>query len=55
MMMLAITDERNQPPGANMGSLMVGLVVIAIGLAFGGRNGYALNPARDFGPGSSRF
>jgi glycerol uptake facilitator protein len=50
MMILAITDERNQPPGANMGALMVGLVVIVIGMAFGGMHGYAINPARDFGP-----
>src|SRR4051812_7782729 len=50
MMILAITDERNQPPGANLGALMVGMVVIAIGMAFGGMHGYAINPARDFGP-----
>jgi len=50
MMILAITDERNQPPGANMGALMIGMVVIAIGMAFGGMHGYAINPARDFGP-----
>jgi len=50
MMILAITDERNQPPGANLGALMVGLVVVAIGMAFGGMHGYAINPARDFGP-----
>jgi glycerol uptake facilitator protein len=50
MMILAITDERNQPPGSNMGALMVGLVVVAIGMAFGGMHGYAINPARDFGP-----
>jgi glycerol uptake facilitator protein len=50
MMILAITDERNQPPGANMGALMVGLVVVVIGMGFGGMHGYAINPARDFGP-----
>ncbi|MGD1068641.1 MAG: MIP/aquaporin family protein [Bryobacteraceae bacterium] len=50
MMILAITDERNQPPGANLGALMVGLVVVVIGMAFGGMHGYAINPARDFGP-----
>jgi glycerol uptake facilitator protein len=50
MLILAITDERNQPPGANLGALMVGLVVVAIGMAFGGMHGYAINPARDFGP-----
>jgi glycerol uptake facilitator protein len=50
MLILAITDERNQPPGSNLGALMVGLVVVAIGMAFGGMHGYAINPARDFGP-----
>ena len=50
LMIFAITDERNQPPGANLGALMVGLVVVAIGMAFGGMHGYAINPARDFGP-----
>jgi glycerol uptake facilitator protein len=50
MMILAIGDERNQPPGANMGPLMTGLIVVAIGMAFGGMHGYAINPARDFGP-----
>jgi glycerol uptake facilitator protein len=50
MMILAITDERNQPPGANMGALMIGLLVVVIGMSFGGMHGYAINPARDFGP-----
>ena len=50
LLIFAITDERNQPPGSNMGALMVGMVVVAIGMAFGGMHGYAINPARDFGP-----
>ena len=50
MMIMAITDERNQPPGANLGAPMIGLVVVVIGMAFGGMHGYAINPARDFGP-----
>jgi glycerol uptake facilitator protein len=29
--------------------LIVGLLVFAIGLSLGGRIGYAINPARDFG------
>jgi glycerol uptake facilitator protein len=49
LLIFAITDERNTPPGA-MTPLMVGLVVVAIGMAFGGMHGYAINPARDFGP-----
>ncbi|HLH40337.1 MAG TPA: MIP/aquaporin family protein [Bryobacteraceae bacterium] len=50
LMIFAITDERNTPPGANMGPLMIGLIVVVIGMAFGGMHGYAINPARDFGP-----
>jgi glycerol uptake facilitator protein len=50
LMIFAITDERNTPPGANMTPLMVGLIVVVIGMAFGGMHGYAINPARDFGP-----
>ncbi len=29
---------------------LIGLVVVAIGIAFGAMHGYAINPARDFGP-----
>ena len=50
LMIFAITDERNSPPGANMAPLMIGLIVVVIGMAFGGMHGYAINPARDFGP-----
>src|ERR1700716_1352775 len=49
LLIFAITDERNQPPGA-LGPIMIGLVVVAIGMSFGGMHGYAINPARDFGP-----
>ena len=50
LLILAITDELNQPPGANLTPLIIGLVVVAIGISFGGMHGYAINPARDFGP-----
>ncbi|HCC58940.1 MAG TPA: aquaporin, partial [Solibacterales bacterium] len=49
-MILAITDERNAPPQANTAPLFIGLIVVVIGMAFGGMHGYAINPARDFGP-----
>ena len=48
-LIFAISDERNQPIG-NLGPILVGLVVVAIGMSFGGLHGYAINPARDFGP-----
>jgi glycerol uptake facilitator protein len=50
LFIFAITDEFNMPPGANLAPLMIGLVVVAIGMSFGGMHGYAINPARDFGP-----
>ncbi len=49
-MVMALTDERNQPPGSNLTPVLVGGVVVAIGMSFGGMHGYAINPARDFGP-----
>ncbi|MEK7404031.1 MAG: MIP/aquaporin family protein [Acidobacteriota bacterium] len=50
LLVLAITDERNQAPGANLTPLLIGLVVVAIGVSFGALHGYAINPARDLGP-----
>ena len=49
LLIFAIVDERNQPVG-NLAPLLIGLVVVAIGISFGGLHGYAINPARDFGP-----
>lgn len=49
LLIFAVTDERNQPP-AMLTPLMVGLIVVVVGMSFGGMHGYAINPARDFGP-----
>ena len=46
----AITDTRNQPVQANLNPLIIGFVIVAIGASFGLNTGYAINPARDFGP-----
>jgi glycerol uptake facilitator protein len=46
----AFTDEHNLAPPAWLGPLLVGLVVVVIGMSFGSLHGYAINPARDFGP-----
>jgi glycerol uptake facilitator protein len=46
----ALTDPRNQPSGSNLTPLLIGFVVWSIGLSLGGLTGYAINPARDFGP-----
>jgi glycerol uptake facilitator protein len=50
MVILAITDARNTAPGANLAPLIIGLLVVAIGMSLGATSGYAINPARDFGP-----
>jgi len=49
MLILAIVEERNHPV-ANLGPILIGLVVVAIGMSFGAMHGYAINPARDLGP-----
>ncbi len=46
----AVTDEFNLPVGANMTPWIVGMIVMAVGISFGANAGYAINPARDFGP-----
>jgi glycerol uptake facilitator protein len=46
----ALIDERNQAVRANLAPLLVGFVVVAVGISFGANAGYAINPARDFGP-----
>jgi glycerol uptake facilitator protein len=49
-LILAIGEEKNTPPPAYLAPVLVGLIVVAIGMAFGPMHGYAINPARDFGP-----
>jgi glycerol uptake facilitator protein len=49
-LILAITDERNGVITPAFQPLLIGLVVVAIGVSWGGMHGYAINPARDFGP-----
>jgi len=46
----ALSDRRNQAPAANLAPLLVGALVLVIGITFGYNSGYAINPARDFGP-----
>ncbi|MEU4287178.1 MIP/aquaporin family protein [Kribbella sp. NPDC026596] len=50
MVILAIVDLRNVAPAANLGPFIIGLLVVGIGMAWGTLAGYAINPARDFGP-----
>jgi glycerol uptake facilitator protein len=46
----ALIDRRNLAPKANLTPWLVGLAVAAIGMSYGANAGYAINPARDFGP-----
>lgn len=49
-LVMAIGDENNLRPPAWLAPILVGLVVVVIGMSFGALHGYAINPARDFGP-----
>lgn len=49
-LILATGDANNTPAGANLGPIIVGLIIVAIGTSFGFMHGYAINPARDLGP-----
>ena len=46
----ALTDPRNPPLAPGVVPIAVGLLVAVIGMAYGLNAGYAINPARDFGP-----
>jgi glycerol uptake facilitator protein len=47
----AITEKFNESaPGANVGALMIGLLVALIGASMGYLEAWAINPARDLGP-----
>jgi glycerol uptake facilitator protein len=50
MVIFAVTNAVNNPPLANTAPLIIGLLVVGIGMAWGTNAGYAINPARDFGP-----
>ncbi|MBU2670394.1 aquaporin family protein [Actinoplanes bogorensis] len=54
-LILAVTDVLGTPPQANMAPFIVGLIVVGIGMAWGTNAGYAINPARDFGPRLASF
>jgi glycerol uptake facilitator protein len=49
-LVFAIADPRNGVVPTGLQPLAIGLVVLAIGISWGGMHGYAINPARDFGP-----
>jgi glycerol uptake facilitator protein len=45
-----ITNQKSPIGLGSLGALPVAFLVWAIGLSLGGTTGYAINPARDFGP-----
>jgi glycerol uptake facilitator protein len=47
---MASGDGKNTGLMHNLGPFLVGGTVLAVGLSLGGPSGYAINPARDFGP-----
>jgi glycerol uptake facilitator protein len=49
-LIFALVDVRNQPVQGNLNPLIIGFLIVAIGASFGLNTGYAINPARDFGP-----
>jgi glycerol uptake facilitator protein len=50
MFVVAVIDVRNAAVQSNMTPLIIGFAVAAIGMSYGANAGYAINPARDFGP-----
>ncbi|MEP6598615.1 MAG: MIP/aquaporin family protein [Actinomycetota bacterium] len=54
-LILAITHARATPPLSNLAPFIIGLLVVGIGMAYGTNAGYAINPARDFGPRLASF
>jgi glycerol uptake facilitator protein len=50
LLIFALSDDANMPVAGNLGPVLVGLVVVVVGMTFGSLHGYAINPARDFGP-----
>lgn len=50
MFVVAVIDARNTAVQSNLAPLAIGLAVAAIGMSYGANAGYAINPARDFGP-----
>ena len=50
LVIFALGDGKNLAPEPRSAPLVVGALVVLIGMTFGFNAGYAINPARDFGP-----
>ncbi|VFS55330.1 Aquaglyceroporin [Leminorella grimontii] len=49
-LILALTDDGNGVPRGSLAPLLIGILVAVIGASMGPLTGFAMNPARDFGP-----
>ena len=49
-LLLCALEYIKNPEDSLLLPFIVGAIVLAIGISFGGMHGYAINPARDFGP-----
>ena len=47
---LAIGDDKNGAANGALSAALIGLLIAVIGASFGPLTGFAMNPARDFGP-----
>lgn len=47
---MSLTDDNNGLPRNPMAPLLIGLLIAVIGSAMGPLTGFAMDPARDFGP-----
>ena len=47
---LALTDDGNGVPRGALAPLLIGILIAVLGGAMGPLTGFAMNPARDFGP-----
>ena len=50
LIVFALSDQKNQSPDRKFSPIVIGAAVMLIGMTFGYNSGYAINPARDFGP-----
>ncbi len=50
ILMMTVKGNTAEIGLGSIGAIPVGLLVIVIGMSLGGTTGYAINPARDFGP-----
>jgi len=55
VLVFAILGFANSKPVSGLSPLIVGGIILAMGLSYGGTTGYAMNPARDMGPRIAHF